>query len=78
MHASRHIENLIYSYAEHIDKGNLEAVAELFREGEILAPASGRSTGLSSGNSTAGYEAVLAVRRQLGWPVRRQLSWPVE
>ncbi|MCB1689681.1 MAG: nuclear transport factor 2 family protein [Halioglobus sp.] len=39
MEASRCIENLIYCYAERIDNGDLEGVAELFRNGEIISPA---------------------------------------
>jgi hypothetical protein len=34
------IKNLIYSYAHHIDNGELQAVAELFSQGSILAGAS--------------------------------------
>ncbi len=33
----REIENLIYAYAERIDLGDLEGVAELFRHGRIEA-----------------------------------------
>jgi hypothetical protein len=53
MHAARHIENLIYTYADLIDKGNLEGVAELFRNGEVLSP--------TVGNSSRGYAEVLAI-----------------
>ena len=35
--SDREIENLIYAYAEHIDAGDLVAVAELFRHGRIEA-----------------------------------------
>ena len=35
----RCIENLIYLYAERIDMGDLEGVAELFREAEIISTA---------------------------------------
>jgi ketosteroid isomerase-like protein len=35
---SREIENLIYLYAERIDAGDLEGVAELFSEAEIISP----------------------------------------
>lgn len=38
MEDSRQIENLIYLYAERIDKGDLEGVAELFRDAEICSP----------------------------------------
>jgi 3-phenylpropionate/cinnamic acid dioxygenase small subunit len=37
MEDSRCIENLIYCYAERIDNGDLEGVAELFRNGEIIS-----------------------------------------
>jgi ketosteroid isomerase-like protein len=39
MEDSRRIENLIYCYAERIDAGDLEGVAELFRDGEIISTA---------------------------------------
>jgi len=41
MEDSRQIENLIYRYAELIDDGNLEGVAELFRSAEIVSTAHG-------------------------------------
>lgn len=53
MDAHRAIENLLYRYAELIDAGNLQGVAELFRQGAILAPASDART--------EGYEQVLAM-----------------
>jgi 3-phenylpropionate/cinnamic acid dioxygenase small subunit len=56
MDASRQIENLIYFYAEHIDLGDLDGVAALFRQGEILTPV--------SGNRSVGYQDVLALYRQ--------------
>ena len=34
------IKNLIYNYAHHIDSGELEAVADMFAQGSILAGAS--------------------------------------
>ncbi len=37
MEDCRQIENLIYRYAELIDDGNLEGVAELFRDAEIVS-----------------------------------------
>jgi 3-phenylpropionate/cinnamic acid dioxygenase small subunit len=37
MEDSRQIENLIYTYAERIDSGDLQGVAELFREAEIVS-----------------------------------------
>jgi hypothetical protein len=37
MEDSRQIENLIYTYAERIDNGDLAGVAELFRNGKIVS-----------------------------------------
>ena len=53
MDDARLIENLIYTYAERIDAGDLEGVAELFRNAEIAAP--------TEGSLVEGYEAVLAM-----------------
>lgn len=39
MDDSRSIENLIYYYAERIDNGDLEGVAELFHDAEIISTA---------------------------------------
>ena len=35
--SAREIENLLYAYAEHLDSGDLESVAELFSMGRIKA-----------------------------------------
>ncbi|WP_043769751.1 nuclear transport factor 2 family protein [Algiphilus aromaticivorans] len=51
----RAIENLLYRYAERIDAGDFEGVAELFRHATIIA-ASGQ-------HRIEGYEAVLAMYR---------------
>lgn len=37
MDSARHIENLLYAYAERIDGGDLDGVAELFTHGRIRA-----------------------------------------
>ena len=39
MDAAREIENLLYRYAELIDRGDFKSLAQLFRQGEIYAPA---------------------------------------
>ncbi len=39
MEDSRQIENLIYSYAERIDNGDLEGVASIFHDDEIVSAA---------------------------------------
>lgn len=69
----RQIENLIYSYAESIDNGDLEAVAELFRDAEIVAPA--------QGSRQAGYDEILAMYQlscriypSTGTPLTRHLT----
>lgn len=55
MDAYRAIENLIYTYAERIDAGDLEGVAELFRNAAIVAPA--------HDSRQQGYDEVLAMYR---------------
>ena len=56
MDESRLIENLIYIYAERLDAGDLEGVAELLRHGEIVSP--------TEGSVVAGYGAVLDMYRR--------------
>ncbi|MEZ5569767.1 MAG: nuclear transport factor 2 family protein [Halioglobus sp.] len=56
MTASREIENLIYIYAERIDSGDLEGVAELFRYGEIVST--------TYNTCHAGYDEVLSLYEQ--------------
>jgi 3-phenylpropionate/cinnamic acid dioxygenase small subunit len=51
MDSYRAIENLLYTYAELIDLGDLPAMAKLFEHGEILAP--------SDEGGTRGTAAVL-------------------
>ena len=66
------ITNLIFTYAERIDQGDLEGVAELFRHGEIHAP--------FQGAITRGYDDVLAMYRsstrlyENGTPLTRHLT----
>ena len=52
----RAIENLMYRYAFLLDDGDLTGVAELFRHGEIVAPA--------SDSVVKGYDAVLQMYQQ--------------
>ncbi len=49
---ARAIENLLYTYAERMDLGDYEGLAELFRHGKITSPV---------GGETVGYEEVLAM-----------------
>ncbi|MBB3047490.1 3-phenylpropionate/cinnamic acid dioxygenase small subunit [Litorivivens lipolytica] len=52
----RAIENLMYRYAFLLDDGDLNGVAELFRHGEIVAPA--------ADSVVQGYDAVLQMYQQ--------------
>ncbi len=51
MNDSREIENLIYTYAERIDAGDLSGVAGLFRYAEMITPAV----------SAQGYDEILKI-----------------
>ena len=56
MDSYREIENLIYTYAELVDAGNLEGMARLFSHAEFLGP---------DGNAAAsGAEEFLRIQRQ--------------
>jgi 3-phenylpropionate/cinnamic acid dioxygenase small subunit len=52
--SAREIENLLYTYAERIDAGDLDGVAELFRHGRIH--------GVEGGGPETVFEGVEAVR----------------
>ena len=56
MDAARAIENLLYLYAERIDAGDLEGVADLFAHGRIQA-----SSGKAPATTFEGREKVLAL-----------------
>ena len=56
--AAREIENLLHTYAERIDAGDLEGVADLFAHGRILASADAPSE-----QSFEGRDRVLALYR---------------
>lgn len=60
--SAREIENLIYTYAERIDAGDLDGVAELFAHGRILGQADGPPETVFAGRD--------AVRRLYGGTVR--------
>jgi 3-phenylpropionate/cinnamic acid dioxygenase small subunit len=55
---ARSIENLLYAYAERIDAGDLEGVAELFAHGRIQA-----SPAAPPEQAAVGRDAVLALYR---------------
>jgi hypothetical protein len=56
--AAREIENLLYTYAERIDGGDLEGLADLFAHGRILASADGPAD-----RAIVGRDRVLALYR---------------
>ena len=58
MHAAREIENLLHTYAERIDAGDLEGVADLFTHGRIAASAEATPE-----QSFEGRDRVLALYR---------------
>ena len=58
MDAARRIENLLYSYAERIDAGDFEGVADLFAHGRVTA-----SPTLAPEQTFEGRERVLALYR---------------
>ena len=56
--AAREIENLVHTYAERIDNGDLEGVADLFSHGRIAV-----SPDASPGQDIVGRDRVLALYR---------------
>jgi 3-phenylpropionate/cinnamic acid dioxygenase small subunit len=56
--AAREIENLLHTYAERIDAGDLDGVADLFAHGRILASPDARPE-----QAVVGREAVLKLYR---------------
>ena len=56
MDSYREIENLIYTYAEFVDAGNLEGMAQLFSHAEFLGP--------DGKLAASGAEEFLTVQRQ--------------
>jgi 3-phenylpropionate/cinnamic acid dioxygenase small subunit len=56
--AAREIENLLYTYAERIDQGDLEGLADLFAHGRILA-----SPDAGADRAIVGRDRVLALYR---------------
>ncbi len=61
--SAREIENLLYTYAERIDAGDFDGVAELFRHGRIC--------GQEDGPPETVFEGEAAVRKLYGFSTRR-------
>lgn len=69
----RQIENLIYQYAEHIDNGELEQAAELFRNAVIVSK--------KHDSRQSGYEDILSmyklscrIHESTGTPLTKHLT----
>jgi ketosteroid isomerase-like protein len=73
MEDSRHIENLIYNYAERIDDGDLKGVAELFCDAEIVSTAHNvRRTGFDEVLKM--YELSCRLYESTGTPLTKHLT----
>ena len=73
MNDSRQIENLIYCYAERIDAGDLEGVAELFRDAEIVSTAHNvRRSGLDEVLEM--YALSCRIHESTGTPLTKHLT----
>ena len=77
MDSYREIENLLYRYAERVDAGDFEAVAEMFAHGKIL--------GRNQEDEVGGYEEVLSlyqrsarIYEQTGTPCTRHVTTNVK
>jgi ketosteroid isomerase-like protein len=73
MEDSRCIENLIYCYAERIDAGDLEGVAELFREAVIVSTVhNSRQTGFDEVLKM--YQRACRLYQPTGTPLTKHLT----
>ncbi|MCP4950709.1 MAG: nuclear transport factor 2 family protein [Proteobacteria bacterium] len=73
MEDSRQIENLIYRYAELIDNGDLQGVADLFRDGEIISTAHNvRLKGISEVLEM--YKLSCRIHKATGTPLTKHLT----
>ena len=73
MDSYREIENLIYRYAEQVDAGDFESVAEMFAHGKII--------GRTQEDDSSGYEEVLSlyqssarIHEQTGTPCTKHVT----
>jgi SnoaL-like domain len=73
MEDSRLIENLIYLYAERIDNGDLEGVAQLFHDAEIISSVHNvRRTGFSEVLKM--YQLSCRLYEETGTPLTKHLT----
>ena len=73
MNDIQEIKNLIFSYAEQLDLGNLSSVAEIFVKGEIYAPATD-STIKGKENIFKMYEDSCRIYEETGTPCTKHIT----
>ena len=73
MNDIQEIKNLIFSYAEQLDLGNLGSVAEIFVKGEIYAPATD-STVKGKENILKMYEDSCRIYKETGTPCTKHIT----
>jgi 3-phenylpropionate/cinnamic acid dioxygenase small subunit len=74
--SARDIENLLYTYAERIDAGDLDGVAELFTHGRILGQENGPPETVFVGREgvRALYEMATRIYEDTGTPKTKHLT----
>jgi 3-phenylpropionate/cinnamic acid dioxygenase small subunit len=74
--SARDIENLLYTYAERIDAGDLDGVAELFTHGRILGQENGPPETVFVGREgvRALYEMATRIYEDTGTPKSKHLT----
>jgi 3-phenylpropionate/cinnamic acid dioxygenase small subunit len=74
--SAREIENLLYTYAERIDAGDLDGVADLFTHGRILGQEDGPPESVFEGRDRvrAHYGTTTRIYEDTGTPKTRHLT----
>ncbi|MGO4255181.1 nuclear transport factor 2 family protein [Marmoricola sp. RAF53] len=74
--SARVIENLIYTYAERIDAGDFDGVAELFRHGRIHGVPDGGPETVFTGSEAIGklYRSTTRIYPDTGTPKTKHLT----
>jgi hypothetical protein len=73
--SARDIENLLYTYAERIDAGDLEGVADLFAHGRILpAPGAARTVSFDGRDAVLGMYRAATRLYENGTPRTRHIT----
>jgi ketosteroid isomerase-like protein len=74
--SARDIENLLYTYAERIDAGDLQGVADLFANGRIAAPADATTPQVFEGRDVVlgMYQAATRIYDDNGTPHTKHVT----